>query len=268
MNADAINERVQQLAFRAATSAVERVQSFRSYDHRSRFQDRMDAARGNFIGIIPILKQIVFLFVVGTFLMLTSITLYGIFYLIVMPPNAVTEQLHFDYTCGEAYNHDNVCNETIPDEQAKACSPVAAVDIFAEHSPWEAFHEDLQPPPKTSTRILKVQQPYFLEVELHLPESKANSELGMFGVEVELQKEGGEPLARSLRSARFPHETNWISDVRKLVCLVPLLLGAIKESRTVFVPAFRYYVEHKDHPLVSVLEGNLLEIIYLEVLTC
>jgi len=252
MNTDALNERVQQLAFRAATSAVERMQRYQDFSSHGYFHDRMDSTREKFVGIIPVLKQIFHFLFIGTFLMLLSIALYGFFYFIVMPPHAATEQLHFDYTCHETHIHRNVCNETIIEGQ-KTCSPAAAVDMFAQHSPWEAFHADLQPPPKTSTRILKVQQHYFLEVELQLPESNANSQLGMFGVEVELQKKGREPLARSLRSARFPHETNWIGAIRKLICLVPLLLGALKESRTVVVPAFRHYVEHEDHPLQRIV---------------
>ena len=85
---------------------------------------------------------------------------------------------------------------------------------------------------------------------LDLPESEKNRDLGMFGVMVELRSSNGTLLASSLRSTRFPHESHWIATVRKAVCIVPLMLGAVSESRRVLVPTYRFFVESEALPLV------------------
>mmetsp|Transcript_13825 Transcript_13825/g.22226 ORF Transcript_13825/g.22226 Transcript_13825/m.22226 type:complete len:528 (-) Transcript_13825:3106-4689(-) len=128
-------------------------------------------------------------------------------------------------------------------------SPWAVADLFSQQSCWEAHHPDILPPPKTRTRILPSGKPHFIEVLLDLPESDLNRRMGMFGVLVELQSSNGTMLASSMRTARIPHESFWISVVRKAICIVPLMLGALQESRRVLVPSFRFYVESEKLPL-------------------
>jgi hypothetical protein len=133
-------------------------------------------------------------------------------------------------------------------------APWAVADLFSKHTQWEPFQSDVVPKPLTDSRILKEAKPYYLEVALDLPESEINHMAGMFGVLVELQSSDGSRLASSMRAARLPHESRWISDVRKCLWLVPLILGAVEESRRVFVPSFRHFVESSETPLVSVIE--------------
>jgi hypothetical protein len=125
------------------------------------------------------------------------------------------------------------------------------MDLFMRHAQWEGFHDDVLPQPLASTRVLKQQQPYFMEIALGLPESNANLQAGMFGVAVELLSSNGTALASSIRSARLPHESPWVGVVRKIFWLPGLLVGAFTESRTLLIPSFRNYVESSENPLVT-----------------
>jgi len=129
--------------------------------------------------------------------------------------------------------------------------PFAVADLFSKHSQWEAFQEDVVPIPRADDRILKTGQAYYLEVALELPESDINRAAGVFGVSVEVKSSNGTKLASSMRVARLPHESAWVTTLRKLIWLLPLLIGAIQETRTVVVPSFRHLVESRDFPLVS-----------------
>lgn len=165
--------------------------------------------------------------------------------------------------------------------------PTASVDLLAVHNEWQAYFDDIVPTTKTqkqqSSSSLLAKQAYFIEIALHLPESPVNQNAGMFGVVAELysassttpvsSSSGMEPttgtgssqdddlltkLAVSRRSYRFPYQSPWLSVVAKVLCLIPLLLGAIPESRTVAGQAFRHYIESSEHPLVSLNLSILL----------
>jgi hypothetical protein len=129
-------------------------------------------------------------------------------------------------------------------------SPHAIADLFSRQNQWEAHHPDIVPHPKAENRILPRRTPHYIEVLLDLPESEKNRNIGMFGVLAHLQSSNGTMLATSMRTARFPHESRWISVIRKAICIIPLMLGALQESRRVLVPSFRHFVESEALPLV------------------
>lgn len=247
---------VRRVALHAASSAMQQMQQ-QGYQHFAPQYEQIHVAQESFVGIFPVLKRVIYYTVVGSFLIMTSMGTYGLFYLVAMPPHAATEQLYFDYSCrgggAIATNETTACamNDTTSafvKGHASLCTPTATVDIFAEHTPWEALHPDVVPEARSKSSILTAKRHYFLEVLLQLPESSVNQDSGIFAVEVELRSDV--PLARSKRSARLPHESGWVGVVRKILCLAPLLVGAITESRTVIIPAFRHFVESSKHPLV------------------
>ena len=246
-------EAIRRLAFHAASSALNRMQHQYQGFTQYPYQERLHNAQENFVGILPVLRQVIYYMFVGTFLLMTSMATYGLFYLVAMPTHAATEQLYFDYTCKNSLDGlANGCpNETTNWACRHSCSPTAIVDIFAKATPWEALHPDVVPEARSKTRILTVRKHYFLDVVLQLPETTTNQQAGMFAIEVELRTKDHVPLARSQRSSRLPHESGWISVVRKSICLVPLLVGALSESRTVIIPSFRHFVESANHPLVG-----------------
>jgi Putative adipose-regulatory protein (Seipin) len=166
--------------------------------------------------------------------------------------NNVTNTTHSN-TCipSEAPDLSNIASQKHqPPPVQQAGSPRAVADLFSRQDQWIAHHPDIVPHPKAQTRILPRNIPHYVEVILDLPESERNFHMGMFGVAVELQSSNGTLLASSVRTARMPHESRWIAVVRKAICIVPLMLGALQESRRVTVPAFRFFVESERLPLV------------------
>ncbi|KAG7356704.1 Seipin-like protein [Nitzschia inconspicua] len=189
------------------------------------------------------------------------------------------------YSVDDSNNHDHDLPSMQQQQQQRQLlllkqrrSAQATADLFSRQDQWIAHHPDIIPNPKAQTRILPRNVAHYIEVVLDLPESERNRKVGIFGVLVELQSNNGTLLASSLRTARMPHESKWIAVVRKTVCIVPILLGALQESRRVLVPSFRFFVESERLPLryvtVSVImspektqqneggEGDCLEVLY------
>ena len=129
--------------------------------------------------------------------------------------------------------------------------PWASADLFAKHTQWHPAYPGVIPQPVSKDHFLKSGKAYYVEVALDIPESDINRLAGIFGVSVELQSSNGCRLASSMRTTKLPHETFWISSVRKFLWLGPLLLGAVHETKRLVVPSYRYFVESSDQPLVS-----------------
>ena len=218
-----------------------------------------------FVGIVPFLQRVLLICASGFLLLVSSMILYGLFYFAVMPGHMITEPLFFDYSGTTRHPAALVCTEESLNGgdkmlrlrndnrhvQEEKPVPWAAVDLFAAHSPWEAFQDEVVPKPASLQRKLYAGKSYYLEVKLELPDSEINRRAGMFGVLVEVQSPNGTKLASSMRAARFPHESVWVNTVRKFVMLLPLIIGALQESRIVIIPSFRNFVESMNYPLVG-----------------
>jgi hypothetical protein len=256
-------QNVRRLLEHAATEAIARAQEFEI--PRAAFQGPVDAVEGAFVGLWPILKKILLLWTIGLSILLSSIGIYGLFYFAIQPGKAASEPLFFDYsgiaqhpappaTCSNETTtlakDTTSCTALFPQEELQG-APWAAVDFFSKHPQWEAYHYDVIPKPLAETKILKEGRAYFFEVALELPESQVNHRTGMFMVHVNLQSSNGTKLASSIRAARLPHESLWISKVRKSIWLIPMMLGAAHETRTVVIPSFRHFKESSSMPLVS-----------------
>lgn len=222
------------------------------------FEGPVHAVEDAFIGFVPLVKRFVTILGILVAVLCSSIVTYSLFYWVVMPGHHATETLFFDYS-GVAkhpvpsYNGVNIeeGSPLQPLVDQFQYSPWAVADLFAKHSQWEHFDDEIIPKPITQSRVLKEKKPYFLEVVLDLPESETNRRTGIFGVYVELQSNDGKKLASSIRAGRLPHESLWVSTVRKIIWLGPLLVGAVEESRRIVVPSFRHFVESPESPLVS-----------------
>ena len=254
---DQIPPSVRQILAHVASEALTEAQNCHIPEDVPSFAQPPAPAEGAFVGIVPFLRRMFILIFTGTILLISSIGLYGSFYFIAMPGHHATEPLFFDYSDISRHPHplcvdesSETCSITkhLPGENVK---PFAVANLFSKHSQWDAFQEDVIPLPRADDRILKTGQAYYLEVALELPESDINRAAGVFGVSVEVKSSNGTKLASSMRAARLPHESTWVTTLRKLFWLLPLLIGAIQETRTVVVPSFRHLVESHDFPLVS-----------------
>jgi len=201
-----------------------------------------------FGGLFPFIGKFIKWAAMGSLLLVLSAASYGIFYSAVMPSRCASAALFFDYSGTSAAPIRRLFQ--LRRQKEAELEPWASVDLFAKNSPWEAANSDVLPSPLAEDRLLHAKQAYFIELALILPESDVNQKAGMFNVVTDVYSSDGTKLAVSRRSARLPHESHWIGVLRKLFCIVPLMIGASEESRTVTVPAFRHYVENTEHPLV------------------
>lgn len=212
------------------------------------YQERQPSAT-EFGGIIPALFNAIRVLAISGILFVVSLTTYLAIYRVSMPTVYATEPLHFDYTGLSAppvLHQDDTVTVT-----SSSPMPWAHVDLFAKHSPWEAAESTVIPPPLFTERILDAKHAHYVELSIRLPETSLNRNLGMFGLVVSLQNRDGSILAVSRRSVRIPHESPWISVVRKTLLLLPLVAGGMEESRTLTISSFRHFVEAEAHPLVS-----------------
>jgi hypothetical protein len=115
--------------------------------------------------------------------------------------------------------------------------------------------ERLSPKLIVKKRAMIPRRCYLVEIALGMPASETNAHPGMLSVSVELESSNGASPASSIRSARLPHKTPWVGNIRKFVRLPGLLLGALTEILTIVIPAFRHlffrhYIESPDNSLV------------------
>lgn len=88
-----------------------------------------------------------------------------------------------------------------------------------------------------------VGQPYRVILELEMPESEANQQLGMFMVCVDLKDRDGEEIARSCRSAML-HYKSYIHHILSTLVYSPFLLsGSTEEKQVVHVELFSSFEE-------------------------
>lgn len=131
---------------------------------------------------------------------------------------------------------------------------------------------------QSANRILQPKQTYFIQVALTLPESSKNRDIGMFMIESVLKSkvqkvtnrnsfdaeanliENGEShvqeqeqelktLATSSRPAMLPYQSTYVSSVRKSFIMIPLILEAVPEARTVVIECFDHFRESTEYPM-------------------
>lgn len=256
-----INPRRRYLPAPAVSSSMARLQPFQEEPFTYLFDIYSIYEREEFGGIIPFfIRQIKRLL---KFLAILSLSLisYHLFYTLAMPSFSVSAPIHFDYTGAHPPSFSPAFKKYKGYEHVLP-TPWASIDLFAKHH-WDMVEtEDVLPTPHTSHRLLVPSRAYFMELVLVLPESDMNrASTGIFGVKVELASHNGTALAVSRRSARFPHQSKWIATLQKAALLIPLMVGAMEESKHVVVPVFRHYVESCDHPLVSCRKKFLCKVV-------
>jgi len=227
-----------------------------------------------FLGtIIPLVKQTIYYTICGFVLFSTSVVMYAFLYSLVMPEHYATKPIFFDYnykSCGSA-----------------VCPPTAVIDLISLHTQWKAHVPDVIHHQKQQAydcqesdsieeectsnqhyadRILEPKQSYFIQVALTLPESKKNRGIGMFMIESVLKSKGQrmnisseanftkkkdemQTLATSSRPTMLPYQSAYVSSIKKSFIMIPLILEAVPEARTVVVECFDHFRESITKPM-------------------
>uniref|UniRef100_A0A7S3DUD1 Seipin n=1 Tax=Entomoneis paludosa TaxID=265537 RepID=A0A7S3DUD1_9STRA len=215
-----------------------------------------------FGGLIPFLIRTIRALLVAIFWLMVGGCTYAVFYRLMMPKNVVFKTFSFDYVPRSDNNECPVMaseeisihtGRTFSDHrESGTCdwTPTANLDLFAKHNSWEPLHTEVIPIPNINKRLLVPNQAYFIDLALELPESESNRRSGVFQVLVELSSSTNQTaLALARTSARLPHESGWVSIIRKIVFLPAFLVGAFDESRSIHLSPFRHFKESASFPL-------------------
>jgi hypothetical protein len=163
------------------------------------FEERDIRRERSFVGIFPLLRRFLFLWVFGLLLIVLSACEYFVFYKLVMPGLHTRQILSFDYT-GLDYQTrketatkyvDNTCERNAANttnttrmvsssssisplcvseqedenyRQLTDLAPFAIVDLFATHQSWQHKIPDIVPRLKTRKHILTEGTPHYIEI--------------------------------------------------------------------------------------------------------
>ncbi|XP_036715894.1 seipin isoform X4 [Balaenoptera musculus] len=176
-----------------------------------------------------LLLQFGVLFCTILLLLWVSVFLYGSFYYSYMPTVSHLSPVHFYY-------------RTDCDSSASLlCSfPVANVSLAKGGR----------------DRVLMYGQPYRVTLELELPESPVNQDLGMFLVTISCYTRGGRIISTSSRSVMLHYRSNLLQMLDTLVFSSLLLFGFAEQKQVLEVELYPEYRENSHVPT----SGAVIEI--------
>ena len=94
-------------------------------------------------------------------------------------------------------------------------------------------------------QLLKAGQPYNIILDLDLPESEANKQLGMFMVHLKLTGKEGKLIAHSRRTAMLRYKSYTLHLLSTMVFSPFLLAGPMEEKQTLKIEMFTDYLENR-----------------------
>ncbi|XP_032939545.1 seipin [Catharus ustulatus] len=157
-------------------------------------------------------------------LLWASLFLYGSFYWAYLPAAAVVRPLHLGFRSD--------CDRPGPE----LCSfPSANVSLLGEHR----------------EKVLLYGQLYRISLELELPESPVNRELGMFMVTLTCYGSGGKTLATAARSAMLHYRSRLLRALHTAAFAGLLLSGFTEQSQTLELELLGRYREDPYTPTVG-----------------
>ncbi|KAM9301945.1 seipin [Gastrophryne carolinensis] len=152
-----------------------------------------------------LLLQTGILFCVLLLLLWVSVFLYGSFYYSYMPAVKYSCPVHYQYSSGCESPPGILCS-----------FPTANVSLLRNNR----------------DRVLMYGQPYRVALELQVPESAANQELGMFMISMTCYTRGGKNISYTARSATLHYKSPLLRTLETLTTL-PLLLSGLSEQKQI-----------------------------------
>ncbi|XP_029008273.1 seipin [Betta splendens] len=175
------------------------------------------------------LFQAAILFCVLVLLLWVSIFLYGSFYYSYMPTVSFSTPVHFYYASDCDASGSALCS-----------FPRANISFLKNDR----------------DQVMANGQPYRISLELEMPESPVNEELGMFMVQMFLYTRGGHIVSSVGRSTMLHYRSSLLQTLSTL-CFSPLLLtGMTEQKQLVEVELFSNYKTNAYQPTV----GSIVEI--------
>ncbi|XP_066893525.1 seipin isoform X5 [Kogia breviceps] len=176
-----------------------------------------------------LLLQFGVLFCTALLLLWVSVFLYGSFYYSYMPTASHLSPVHFYYRTDCDASASLLCS-----------FPVANVSLAKGGR----------------DRVLMYGQPYRVTLELELPESPVNQDLGMFLVTISCYTRGGRIISTSSRSVMLHYRSNLLQMLDTLVFSSLLLFGFAEQKQVLEVELYPEYRENSYVPTT----GAIIEI--------
>ncbi|KAJ8982733.1 hypothetical protein NQ317_014030 [Molorchus minor] len=101
-------------------------------------------------------------------------------------------------------------------------------------------------------QLLMMGQPYKIRLDLDMPESPTNKELGMFMVCVDFRGKQGTLLANSCRSTMLHYRGYLIDTLYKLIFSPFFVFGNAEEKQNIHVELFSDYEEQENEPVTDI----------------
>nr|XP_056708266.1 seipin [Euleptes europaea] len=162
-------------------------------------------------------------------LLWVSIFLYGSFYYSYMPTVSYVSPVHYQFRSDCSLPGPELCS-----------FPVANVSFLKN----------------SRDRVLMYGQPYRISVELELPESPVNQNLGMFMVVISCYTKGGRVISSSARSAMLHYRSDLLQILDTVTFASLFLSGFSEQKQTMEVELFSDYKEDSYAPTI----GAVIEI--------
>ncbi|XP_060545582.1 seipin [Pantherophis guttatus] len=173
--------------------------------------------------------QTAILFCVLLLLLWVSIFLYGSFYYSYMPTVSYVSPVHYQFRTD--------CGQPGPE----LCSfPVANISFIKD----------------SRDQVLMYGQPYRMSLELELPESPVNQNLGMFMVVISCYTKGGRIISSSARAAMLHYRSGLLQMLDTFAFAGLFLAGFTEQKQTVDVELYSDYKEDSYIPTI----GAVIEI--------
>ncbi|XP_076972067.1 seipin isoform X1 [Tamandua tetradactyla] len=173
-----------------------------------------------------LLLQFGVLFCTVLLLLWVSIFLYGSFYYSYMPTVSHLSPVHFYYRTDCDSSSSSLCS-----------FPVANVSLAKGGR----------------DRVLMYGQPYRVTLELELPESPVNQDLGMFMVTISCYTRGGRIISTSSRSVMLHYRSDLLQTLDTLVFSSLLLFGLAEQKQLLEVELYSDYRENSYVPTTGVI---------------
>ncbi|XP_044047861.1 seipin-like [Siniperca chuatsi] len=175
------------------------------------------------------LFQAAILFCVLVLLLWVSIFLYGSFYYSYMPTVSFSTPVHFYYTSD--------CDAS---ESALCSFPTANISFMKNER----------------DQVMVYGQPYRISLELEMPESPVNEQLGMFMVKMSSYTKGGKTVSSVGRSTMLHYRSSLLQSLNTLLFSPFLLTGMAEQKQLIEVELFTDYKTNAYQPTV----GAVIEI--------
>uniref|UniRef100_A0A3Q3LFL3 Seipin n=1 Tax=Labrus bergylta TaxID=56723 RepID=A0A3Q3LFL3_9LABR len=173
---------------------------------------------------LRILQIIVVVFVVFLLLWIAAF-LYGSFYYSYMPQAAFSTAVHYYYRTD--------CESPA----SFSCSyPVANISLM-----------------RNNRHVMTFGQAYTISLQLDMPDSPVNQELGMFMIKTACFSRDGEQTASSARSSMLRYRSDLLKQLATLLFLPAFLSGVSEQKQVLEVELFSEYIDDPYSPSVTAI---------------